>query len=211
MYMKNKDLTFFELRQRQTTVRVNQTKTGFTLIELLVVISIIGLLSSIIFVNINIAGEKARDARRVQDIETIITAINRYYIDHDSYPGGADNGVQLSSSCASNLKTDLVEGGYLPDMPTDPKAISNCTTPPAWVNDLWKNSNFYGWDPTRNGPDIENNLNPNNCVSVNKFEYPGTINILISRYGQAKMATVGNEANISGAEFNYCFGGPVTP
>ena len=49
---------------------------GFTLLELLVVIGIIGLLASIIVVNLTGARKKARDIKRVADIRTIQTALS---------------------------------------------------------------------------------------------------------------------------------------
>lgn len=48
---------------------------GFTLIELLVVISLIGLLSSIVFASLGGAREKARIARAQSDLKEIVRAI----------------------------------------------------------------------------------------------------------------------------------------
>jgi len=50
--------------------------TGFTLVELLVVISIISLLSSIVFSSVNSARVKARDAKTVADISQLVLALN---------------------------------------------------------------------------------------------------------------------------------------
>lgn len=61
-------------------------KKGFTLIELLVVIAIIGILTAIGAVNLLGSREKARDARRSNDIYQIRLAIELYYGDHKQYP-----------------------------------------------------------------------------------------------------------------------------
>lgn len=60
-------------------------KLGFTLIELLVVIAMIMLLSTIIFVYLNSARIKARDARRRSDIRQMGTAMNMYYDSYGTY------------------------------------------------------------------------------------------------------------------------------
>ncbi len=77
------------LRKRGFT-RTNfarQNLRGFTLIELLVVIAIIGLLSSVVFASLNTAREKGRDARRIQDLNQIRTALNLWAADHGgNYP-----------------------------------------------------------------------------------------------------------------------------
>ena len=60
-------------------------KTGFTLIELLVVIAIIGLLATLAVTSLNIARVKARDARRLADINAINKAFSLLYDDQNNY------------------------------------------------------------------------------------------------------------------------------
>jgi prepilin-type N-terminal cleavage/methylation domain-containing protein len=59
---------------------------GFTLIELMVVIAIIGILASIIMVSLSSAQAKARDARRIADINTLKLSLEMYYNDNLKYP-----------------------------------------------------------------------------------------------------------------------------
>lgn len=77
---------------------------GFTLIELLVVISIISLLSSVVFASVNGARAKARDAKRVADFKQIQTALEFFYDSQGRYPitGGGptwDEHWQLFTTC----------------------------------------------------------------------------------------------------------------
>jgi prepilin-type N-terminal cleavage/methylation domain-containing protein len=62
-------------------------KKGFTLIELLVAVAIIGLLATIVIVNVNTARAKARDVKRIQDINELSKAIEIYFVQHDNPPG----------------------------------------------------------------------------------------------------------------------------
>ncbi|HEY4483033.1 MAG TPA: type II secretion system protein, partial [Candidatus Paceibacterota bacterium] len=60
---------------------------GFTLIELLVVIAIIGILSSVVLASLNTARVKARDARRISDINSLQLALELYSNDNSGkYP-----------------------------------------------------------------------------------------------------------------------------
>jgi len=71
------------------------TRRGFTLIELLVVIAIIGLLSSIVLASLNTARDRARDARRKSDVNTILTALALYQTANG-------NTIQAGSGCGYN-------------------------------------------------------------------------------------------------------------
>lgn len=175
-------------------------RDGFTLIELLVVIAIIGILASIVLVSLNSARGKARDARRLQDVRTIMQAIQMYEIDHNAWPGEGDNGgAHLSANCNSDLKSDFVNGGYLPTMPSDPLDAS--------CSDNSDGAFFYGWDA---GHCCEGSY----CISINHIETQGTINLLAGSYPDndgnpsngIQYVTGGGDANIgTGDDFNYCF------
>ena len=106
---------------------------GFTLIELLVVIAIIGLLSSIVFVSLNSARAKARDAQRIAVVRELQKAVELFYADHNRYPGfpgafytttGGDwfirNPISGDPQAAlSQLRSELAP--YLPTLPSIPK------------------------------------------------------------------------------------------
>ena len=62
------------------------SEKGFTLIELLVVIAIIGILSSIILVDLNRARERAYYARSLTELRSMATALELYYLDNNNYP-----------------------------------------------------------------------------------------------------------------------------
>jgi prepilin-type N-terminal cleavage/methylation domain-containing protein len=66
---------------------------GFTLIELLVVITIIGILSAIVLASLNTARAKARDALRAEDMHSIASALEMYYITYGCLP------ITGSSTC----------------------------------------------------------------------------------------------------------------
>lgn len=73
-------------------------KKGFTLIELLIVIAILALLMSIIIITLNPAEllKKARDTKRVSDLNALRTALNLYVTDK------ASPDLDIYGTCATN-------------------------------------------------------------------------------------------------------------
>ncbi len=91
---------------------------GFTLIELLVVIAIIGLLASIVTASLSSTQARARDARRMQDIDSIKKALVLYSADHAGFP------ISLSTTTLTGVdavSAALVSSNSIPGVPLDPK------------------------------------------------------------------------------------------
>ena len=68
-------------------MQIFHQKRGFTLIELLVVVAIIGVLASIVLINLNVARDKARDAAIKLALSEVRTAAAIYYHGSLSYDG----------------------------------------------------------------------------------------------------------------------------
>lgn len=91
-------------------------KKGFTLIELLVVIAIIGLLSGIVMASLSQTRAKARDAKRMSDIQVINKAIELYIYDNRAAPDFMASSLKPDSW--NNLSSSL--SPYISSLPLDP-------------------------------------------------------------------------------------------
>lgn len=113
---------------------------GFTLVELLLVIGIIATLAVVVFVALDPAKrfQDSRDAKRVSDVETILSAVHQYVIDNKgAFPDGLDQdtermlgtygasceyyngGCDVSTGACLNLADELSK--YLKTIPFDPQ------------------------------------------------------------------------------------------
>jgi len=84
--------------------RNEKINKGFTLIELLVVMSIIGLISGVILMNVFSARSLSRDNVRVADLGMLQNSLGRYFVDFKSFP------ATLS----------VLEPSYINKIPLDP-------------------------------------------------------------------------------------------
>lgn len=153
-------------------------QNGFTLIELLIVITVIAALAAVVFVALNPSQrlKDARDARRVSDVQTILTAIHASIVDNKgTLPTGLTTGMsetQLGtgvSGCAIatggcsvvatacvNLTTPMTK--YLKTMPIDPTTTFSASQ--------------SGYSVT---------VDANNIVTIKACGTEGTTNISASR------------------------------
>ena len=79
--------------------------SGFTLIELMIVMAIIALLASIAIPRYLQSVQKAKEAVLKEDLHVMRSAIDSYTVDKEKAPQSLD---------------DLVQGGYLKQIPIDP-------------------------------------------------------------------------------------------
>jgi len=86
-------------------------RAGFTLFELLVSISIIAILTALATVSFSNAQKKARDTKRIQDVDAVKKALEMYY-SNNSY-------VYPETGSLSDLTSG--DPAYLEKIPTDPK------------------------------------------------------------------------------------------
>lgn len=103
---------------------------GFTLVELLVVIAIIGTLATLVLLQLGTARARARDAKRIADVNQLRSAGELYYEDN--------SGTYPSDITSANLSK------YLTQVPTDPLSgsVYGYATDPALPA---KQSRFHVW------------------------------------------------------------------
>ena len=123
------------------TTRENK-QTGFTIVELLIVIVVIAILAAITIVAFNGIQGRARDSQRVQDLKSIVKALELYKTANGSYPAavGTANAsgweVSHDGTNATNFLSALVSGTTVSKVPVDPKnfgtVVSTSSLAPQW-------------------------------------------------------------------------------
>lgn len=81
-----------------------KNEKGFTLIELMIVIAIIGILAAIAIPQFSAYRARSYNAAANADVRNIMTAIEAYFIDYDTYPTAA----------TAAIETTLENYGYVP-------------------------------------------------------------------------------------------------
>lgn len=94
---------------------------GFTLTELMVVIFIIGLLATVVLINVLPSQDRAMVTKAQADIATLETALEQYRLDNLTYPASTDGLNALSTAPPSLAQPERYRrGGYIKRLPTDP-------------------------------------------------------------------------------------------
>ncbi|MFP5229064.1 MAG: type II secretion system protein [Acidobacteriota bacterium] len=93
---------------------IRRSEDGFTLVELMVVMLIIGILTAVAIPSFVAAIKSAKEAALKEDLHVMRDAIDSYTMDKNKAPQSLD---------------DLVQSGYLKEIPEDPFTHSRDT----WV------------------------------------------------------------------------------
>lgn len=106
----------------QHTRRLKQShrEAGFSLIEVMVTMVIIGLLSTLVLINVLPSRDKAMVDKAKADIATLELAVDTFKMDNFTYPRTEDGLVALLSAPASVRAERYREGGYVRRLPDDP-------------------------------------------------------------------------------------------
>jgi len=94
---------------------------GFTLIELLVVVMILGILATVVVVNVMGRPDEARIAKAKQDVRALSTALRLYKLDNFNYPS-TEQGLEalVEKPTGQPEAPNWKAGGYIETLPKDP-------------------------------------------------------------------------------------------
>ena len=104
----------------RTPVNKRRRRNGFTLVELMVVVVIIGLLATIVAINVIPSGDTARAQKAKADIATIEQALEMYRLQFAIYPTTAQGLNALVRAPAGIDASRYQRGGYIKKLPDDP-------------------------------------------------------------------------------------------
>lgn len=98
--------------------RKRQKRQGFTLVELMVVIVIIGLLATVVAINVLPSQDRAMVGKARADISVLEQAIETYRLDNLTFPEDLN---ALTTAPASLAQPERYrQGGYIRRLPEDP-------------------------------------------------------------------------------------------
>ena len=101
--------------------RRTHPQTGFTLVELMVVIVIIGLLATVVVINVMPSQDRAMVEKARADIAVLEQALDTYRLDQLRYPR-SEHGLQALVRAPAGLSRPerYRSGGYVRRLPLDP-------------------------------------------------------------------------------------------
>jgi len=93
---------------------------GFTLIEIMVVVIIIGLLASVVVLNILPNVDKAKVTKAKEDIDSIGLALKEFYLDNSKFPTNEQGLAALVTQPTDPTIKNWKPGGYIERISKDP-------------------------------------------------------------------------------------------
>ena len=106
---------------RPDSRRRKKDERGFTLTELMVVIFIIGLLATVVLINVLPSQDKAMGTKAKADIATLESALEQYRLDNLAYPASTDGLNALVTAPPALAQPERYRrGGYIKKLPQDP-------------------------------------------------------------------------------------------
>ncbi|HEX8414948.1 MAG TPA: type II secretion system major pseudopilin GspG [Sphingomicrobium sp.] len=107
--------------EAEFTIPRRSAEHGFTLVELMVVIVIIGLLATIVALNVLPAAGTARAGTAKADVAVLEQALDQYRLDNISYPTATEGLQALLKPPATLAQPQRYrQGGYIKKLPEDP-------------------------------------------------------------------------------------------
>ncbi|HFB54686.1 MAG TPA: type II secretion system protein GspG [Hellea balneolensis] len=97
--------------------RKEQSEQGFTLVEVMVTMVIIGLLATVVVLNVLPAQDKAMSQKSLADVRLLSQAVEMYRLDMNTYPESLE---QLRSQTSGENDPRYRKGGYIQFLPDDP-------------------------------------------------------------------------------------------
>jgi general secretion pathway protein G len=99
---------------------VPKRDAGFSYVEMMVVVFVMGLLSTVIFLNVAPSSEKSRVVKAQSDVAALESALEMYSLDMVNYPA-PDVGLQaLKGTPSATGDSAARPGGYLKRLREDP-------------------------------------------------------------------------------------------
>lgn len=108
------------MTQSRQPAHKSARQSGFSLVELMVVVFIMGLLATLIIVNVAPVGERSRVSKARSDIASLESALEQYSLDLYNYPSTAQGLMALSQPPANADLSLYREGGYIRRIQMDP-------------------------------------------------------------------------------------------
>ena len=111
-------MTHASLRRLAKLRRQRRARAGFSLVELMVVIVILGLLATVVVLNVLPARDRAMVEKAGVDVAMLESAVDTYRLDNLTYPPSLE---ALVEAPAGLERPDRYRaGGYVRDLPEDP-------------------------------------------------------------------------------------------